>query len=291
MKRIVGILIGVILFASLSSAREFKDCSSLTEECIVRHSPHSSFYTNSPQNTKAAVLVHGLTDSAYFTKDLALLLSQNGYNVYSVLLSGHGTQVEELFEVSAEDWLMDLQETINFALKDSGVEKVLLSGFSMGGALVSSLAQDPYWKNKVSNLVLMAPAFMIKKDMGRALCASGTYRFKQWATNKPEKSPIRYNQMPFHAVCELTDLGADVRRNAKSISVPVFMAVTDGDQTINNDAAIETFAKMSSRNKKLFHVKNIKITHTDLVFKDDPIAKKKNPQFDQMGQGILQFLK
>ncbi|MES2768291.1 MAG: alpha/beta fold hydrolase [Bdellovibrionota bacterium] len=294
MKRIVGILIGVMLFgsfASLSQAGEFKDCSSFIEECIAQYSPYSSFYINSPQNTKAVVLVHGLTDSPYFTKDLALLLNQNGYNVYSVLLSGHGTKVEELFEITSQQWLMDIEQAILFALKNSRVKKVALSGFSMGGVLISSLAQDPYWKNKISTLILMAPAFKIKKNLGIVMCASGAYRLKTWAANSPEKSPIRYNQMPFYSVCELTDLSAIVRKNAKSISTPVFMVVTDGDQTINTQAAIETLRDMSSNDKKLFYIKNLKTSHTDLVFRNDPLAKKKNPQFDQMGQRIIQFLK
>lgn len=296
MKMIVGILFilafSTVLVSSDVLANDFKDCTNLKEACFdIDHAPSSSFYIKAENSKKAAVLVHGLTDSAYFTKDLALLLNSQGYNVYSVLLSGHGTRVEDLFQVSNQIWLTDIKKTILFALKDSGASQVVLSGFSMGGVLTTSLTLSPIWTKYISNLILMAPAFKIKNNAGIAMCATGTYRLKTWAKNNPGKSPIRYNQMPFRSVCELTDIGSLVRDSANKISTPIFMAVTDGDTTIDTPVAIEVYNFMSSPDKNLFHIKNTKITHTDLVFKNDPIGHKNNPEFDQMSQKIIEFLK
>lgn len=282
----------MILFPNASKAHPFKDCSSLREQCFaLDYSPQSPFFIKNPNNTKAAVLVHGLTDSAYFTKDLALVLSANGYNVYSILLTGHGTVVEDLFSVTNEKWIRDIQDIMVYAMNDSQTSQVVISGFSMGGVLASLLAENPFWQKHISNLILMAPAFKIKENLGIAMCNSGAYILKTWARNSSEKSPVRYNQMPFRSVCELTALGAVVRRLADSISVPVFMAVTDADQTISTEDAIKTFKRMSSQHKKLFYIQHRNTAHSDMVFRDDPVTNKKNPLFDQMSKEILQFLK
>jgi len=292
MKRVVGIFFLFLLSTNSTLAIDFKDCTNLKEKCFtVDQAPSSSFYIKAINSNKAAVLVHGLTDSPYFTKALAIFLNSQGYNVYSVLLSGHGTLVEDLFQVTNQNWLTDIKRTILFALKDSQSTEVVLSGFSMGGVLTTSLAESPIWSKYISHLILMAPAFKIKSNAGIAMCTTGTYRLKTWAKNNPGKSAVRYNQTPFQSVCELTKLGSIVRDGANKISTPIFMAVTDGDQTINTDSAIEAYLSMSSKHKKLFHIKNTKVAHSDLVFRNDPIGHKKNPQFDQMSQEIIKFLK
>lgn len=292
MKRIAGILFILVLSTSSAFAQNFKDCTELKDTCFdIKNAPSSSFFIKAPNSNKASVLVHGLTDSPYFTKDLALLLNSQGYNVYSVLLSGHGTQVEDLFQATTQTWLTDIKRTILYALKDSKATQVVLSGFSMGGVLTTSLTLSPIWSKYISNLILLAPAFKIKNNTGIAMCATGAYRLKTWAKNNPGKSPVRYNQMPFQSVCELTDIGSRVRGSANKIAKPVFLAVTDGDQTIDTKKAIQVYEDMSSKSKNLFHITNTKISHTDLVFRNDPIGNKNNPQFDQMGQKIIEFLK
>lgn len=292
MGKVMGLLLFIYLISSISHAQDFKDCTALQEKCFsIENSPQKSFYLRGPKNSKVAVLVHGLSDSPYYTKDLALLLNSQKYTVYSVLLSGHGTDPNKLFQTGMKDWIEDIDNTIHLAMKETGATRVLLGGFSMGGALVTYFAENPNWSDKISKLILMAPAFQIKKDLGRAICATGAYHLKTWAWNNPGTSPVHYNKMTFKAVCELTDLGSIVRTTAHLVSVPTFMAVSDSDQTINSDAAIDTFKNMSSKKKEVFYIRGQHIQHTEINFRFDPIENKKNPLFNSMSQRIIQFLK
>lgn len=293
----VGILFSILLLSTFTFASEFKDCTYLKNECFtLQNFPNQSFVLKAPikkdKPAKLAVIAHGLSDGPYFTKDLALLLHLQGYNVYSVRLTGHGTRVEDLLNIKSTQWISDIKNTISLGMKETGAKQVLLAGFSLGGALVSNFAINDHWKRKLSGMILMAPAFQIQKNLGRAMCATGAYHLKTWAWDDPQKtSPIKYNKMTFKAVCELVDIGAIIRENAQRITSPVFMAVTDGDQTIRTDIAVDTLKVMKSKKKKLYRIVSTNVSHTDIMFKSDPISHRQNPQFRDMSQKIIQFLK
>jgi esterase/lipase len=281
-----------LIFPNQIHARPFKDCTNLKNHCFdLDNNPSGSFFIKSPGSQKAAVLVHGLSDSAYFNKDIALLLHSQGYNVYSVLLSGHGTQVEDLIPIRSKDWIQDVAETILQAKRETGADKILLEGFSMGGALVTYFAENPVWKYTVSKLILIAPAFQVKSNSARVFCATGAYHFKTWAWNHPGYSPVKYSKMYLKSACELVDLGAMVSDESEKVSVPAFMALTDSDQTINNGAALETFKNMKSTSKSFYYVKNQNVAHAAITFQTNPIGNVINPSFDEMAKEILKFIK
>lgn len=280
-----------LCFAKNVDAHQFKDCTILKEKCFeLQNSPQKPFYMKGTDLTKVAVLVHGLSDSPYFTKDIALLLNSQGYYVYSVLLSGHGTQIEDINGLKYQDWVNDVISTIFLAQRETGAKQVLLEGFSMGGALVTYFAEHPVWKNRISKLILMAPAFKIQSIRGRFMCATGTSNFKTWAWDRPITSPVKYNKMTIDAVCELTQVGALTRMSSNKVTVPVFMALTKGDKTIDNNSAMETYINMNSSIKDFFYVDDLNTSHTDLNFKSDLLEGRKNPKFETMEKRLIRFL-
>jgi carboxylesterase len=280
-----------LLFTTTAHAVDFKDCTQLKEQCFdVQNFPQKSFFMAGTDKTKVAVFVHGLSDSPYFTKDIAQFLNSQGYYVYSVLLSGHGLTPEALLDISSSQWLNDVKRTIRKALSETGAKQVVLSGFSLGGVLVTDLAEDAYWKNKISKLILMAPAFEVKNQYAPILCAADAYYVKTWASDSPGSTPVKYNKLALKAVCELLGLASQTIDNSRSVTVPVFAVVTDADQTINTEAAIDTFHNMTSDKNKLFYIRNQNTSHTAINFKNDPIGNRRNPLFDQMSKKLILFL-
>lgn len=92
------------------------------------------FFIESPENTKAIVVVHGLGDSPYYMKTVAAYFSEKGYNVYAPLLQGMGLKDSKNMEgVDKEEW----KKNVEFALQVAGekAQKVSIAGFSTGGAL------------------------------------------------------------------------------------------------------------------------------------------------------------
>ena len=83
----------------------------------------------------AIVLVHGLTDSPYFMKAIALRFYAMGFNVLLPLLPGHGLKVpdSEIDTVTFSEW----QAEVNFAVDcATGLgQQISIGGLSAGGTL------------------------------------------------------------------------------------------------------------------------------------------------------------
>ncbi len=71
----------------------------------LRNSENKPFLFAHEQKTKVSfLLIHGFTASPWEMKDLGEYLYEKGYNVYGMLLEGHGTKEEDLLKLKWEDW-------------------------------------------------------------------------------------------------------------------------------------------------------------------------------------------
>ena len=85
---------------------------------------------------KVAVLVHGLSDSPFFMREISNILFNEGYDVIVPLLPGHGLRDDEgaMSDSNlAERWQAHVDEVI--ALADNMSDTLIVGGFSTGGAL------------------------------------------------------------------------------------------------------------------------------------------------------------
>lgn len=290
---------------SITSAltlEDFKDCSNKYQECfLIDSKPEASFYLQNTSTTKIAVLFHGLTDSAYFLKDIAISLHKDGYTVLVPLLKGHGTVPSDLHSVQYQDWIQDAQKTLELAQSLTS-EKILLGGFSMGGVLATYMTQQPQWAERINALLLFGPAFQIKNSLGRAICKSNGGTIKTWAKDQEGSTPYKYQQMSFHAVCQLYEMANIVKEG--EIHTPTFMALTEYDKTINSDEAFHFIASSVSKLKNILvfskkekepslsaqFVLSKEMAHTDLVFKEDLLSHRRNPLFSLMEENMHRFL-
>ena len=79
------------------------------------------------------ILVHGFGASATETRPLGKYLCKQGYDIYGILLSGHGTDPKDLDSVEWGDWYESIAEIYNECA--TKYENVFIGGLSLGGAL------------------------------------------------------------------------------------------------------------------------------------------------------------
>lgn len=110
---------------------------------------HEPFQLGS--SARRAVLVHGFPGTPSEMRSVGAHLAGLGWEVRAPLLPGFGSDIVQLGEQRAEDWLAAVREV--FAEAAEGAEATALVGFSMGGALALTAASEL----EPERLALIAP--------------------------------------------------------------------------------------------------------------------------------------
>ena len=79
------------------------------------------------------LLVHGLNGARHDMADLAALLTERNILVENMLLPGHGTYVNDMFEIGWPEWETAVRRTLQDLKRRCDI--VFLVGHSLGGAL------------------------------------------------------------------------------------------------------------------------------------------------------------
>ncbi len=214
-----------------TALNKFSVCSN-----ILRNEGNAPFILKNNTSTKVAVLIHGLSDSPFFMREIANILFNQGYTVLVPLLPGHGKRDanDDMsdWELS-ERWQAHVDDVI--ALADDMGDSLLLGGFSTGGAL----AVQHYLNNPehVDGLMLFSGALALSdnaESMSRiwgikllARIIDGTYE-----THGP--NPYKYPHVAGFAGLELMDIINDIRgklEQGQQIQVPLFVAHSQADIT------------------------------------------------------------
>lgn len=203
----------------------------------------------------SALLIHGLNDSPYYLKDIAKTLFEQGYNVITVLLGGHGLNLEDMKEVSYLDWLNE----VRWGLRIAGLlgENVTVGGFSAGGLLAVSASLE---FSQIKNLLLFAPALKVKSVAGLGnrtakLTCMGVLNQISYDSAVGD-SPVKYGTRSVNGACQVMNLinhlynqvGRDIffydadhvlLEIGSLIKIPTYLAVTTSDLRVNTRSLIE----------------------------------------------------
>ncbi len=126
--------------------------------------PILSFSQDTLENKHTFVLVHGAWHGSWAWHKVEFMLNKNGHKVYNVNLPGHGTNCRNKAKVKLSHYRNTVVKVI-----DSIPEKVVLVGHSMGGAVISEVAERR--PNKIAKLVYLA-GFLLKNGesvIGKAM--------------------------------------------------------------------------------------------------------------------------
>lgn len=218
-----------------------------------------------PANTHGVLLVHGLTDSPYLMRDLGDVLAGpplpagRCFLVRSLLLPGHGTRPGDLLQVRYQDWL----DATEWGLRSFAGQaaQVHLVGFSTGGALGLLSAyrqQEEAIVPPLASLVLLAPAIRANDPMARhpwALRALAWTGLLRWVDEHEDRDWAKYESFPLNAGAQIALLGRELdKRMDKAIPVPVFMAVSLNDGTIDTAESIGRFLAGADGRSRLWLV-------------------------------------
>lgn len=229
------------------------------------------------------LLIHGLTDSPYSMRDLGKAFFDQGMNVVSVLLPGHGTTVEDLMKVDLMEW----KREVDFGLQVASLvgRKVLVAGYSTGGALAIQLAYTR--PNQVAGYFLFGPAIRFHSWMGNLSCV--VHHWKKFREDHPEEiledDPTRYNKMPVHAICQLKKLMEQNMMISRvlEIDVPVFAAASDLDDAVDVDR-IKRFKQFVRGPWEYFgFTKSDQVEHGSLTRSDE------NPHYQRLEDAVVGF--
>lgn len=203
------------------------------------------------RHPRAVLLIHGLGDSPYVMRDLGHRFAAACYLVRAILLPGHGTVPGDLLDVDFHQWLAATARGV--ASLEGAAERVFLVGFDAGGtlALHYALFDQPPPDLALGGLVLLAPALESRATSGPFGALDALAPAGPWRALYPDTDPVRYESVTSNAARQLDRLAADFAAQEQPLDLPVFMALTAADRTIDADAARAWFCRQLTGPREL----------------------------------------
>jgi carboxylesterase len=209
---------------------------------------------------RAALFVHGFVGAGGNFADLPDRLAADGWLVRVMRLPGHGTTPRDLESVTEHDLIGAVRAELD-ALRADG-RTVAVVGHSMGGTLAAIAAAD----GGVDCLVLGAPYFRVTRKWYYVLSpetwVDAVKPAVRWVrksdgfvmVNRSEakREIVSYGYIPVRAVDMLNRLGEHARSDSllASVTCPVLMFHSTGDDAASFDASQEAFEKLGSMDKQ-----------------------------------------
>jgi carboxylesterase len=229
------------------------------------------------------LMIHGLSDSPYYLKDMVANFAPYGMNMLGVRTTGHGTSVEDLNRVSYDDWIKDVEAGLRMA-KLLG-QKVILVGFSTGAPLAMYLyTQEP---ESISAMMFYAPAFSLSMkvkgfEVGwlayNITCLTRYFGHETSHKEHGKIGRVRYQSIPAGGTCELKKLTSklDDEIEQTKIDVPVFLLASINDSIADQISHAEMLDQNSSADSRESNVLVLEGDLSLLEEEDIERAKKYN---------------
>lgn len=192
------------------------------------------------------LLIHGLTDSPYLLSDVAASLRERYPCALQrgLLLPGHSTVPGDTLEMRFEDWLTVTEYGVNSFRGD--VDALFMVGFSTGTSLSVRYVDAHRDDSLVKGLIMLSPAIAARSHF--AFLSPYVRWFSDWLSENGEHDSARYESFSMNAGAEFYELTSSLSSASfVPIDVPVFMAGSSADATVNMEAAREFFCTKTPR--------------------------------------------
>jgi alpha-beta hydrolase superfamily lysophospholipase len=202
---------------------------------------------------RGVLLAHGLTDSPYSMRPLAEFFRKQGFRVMAILLPGHGTQPGDLLEVRWQEWA----EAFAYGVDQLALEadEIYLAGYSAGATLA---VRHSLMDERVRGLFLFSPAlnvpFLGAWTRLQKLCLR-MLPVSRWKDIKPDDDLYKYESFAKNAGFQMCGLIADLKAmvRARAPRVPVFVAASADDATVESAATLDFVARLPHPQSKLVY--------------------------------------
>jgi len=177
-----------------------------------------------------AILVHGLSDTAFAMRDIATVLTDACYTSRLVLLPGHGTRAGDISTTRLKHWT----DTLNYLIDQANSEtnNVLLVGFSLGAVL--TLERALVHDSAVDGIIALSPAYNLSSYQ-KAKWAPWLHRLVPWIDRGISDDAMRYEAMPTRGVVETVKAIQQLNRRLsqqESIDIPWLLAQSLDDAVV-----------------------------------------------------------
>ncbi len=195
----------------------------------LRIRPDTGCRAESPRGI--AVLIHGLSDTAFAMRDLAQSLSKQCFEARVLLLPGHGTRPADLLVVDHKDWLAHVQAAVVRARRES--DFVVLAGFSLGAALALTVAAES--PDHVDAVIGVSPAYRLRSNT-LARQARWVATIRPWLDLGGRDDFARYGALPTRGIAStmavISLMDARMRSNG-TFGTPWFFVQSEDDEVID----------------------------------------------------------
>ena len=192
------------------------------------------------------LLIHGLTDSPYLLSDVAASLRERYPCALQrgLLLPGHSTVPGDTLDMRFEDWMAVTEYGVNSFRTE--VDALFMVGFSTGTSLSVRYVDAHRDDELIKGLIMLSPAIAARSRL--AFLSPYVRWFSDWLSENAERDAGRYESFSMNAGAEFYELTSELSSASFSpISVPVFMAGSSADATVNMEAAREFFCTKTPR--------------------------------------------
>jgi alpha-beta hydrolase superfamily lysophospholipase len=201
------------------------------------------------------LLLHGLTDSPYSLRALALTLNAHGYRVLGLRLPGHGTAPSGLVTLKWQDMAAAARIAMAHLASALGGKPVHIVGYSTGAALALNFTLDALAGTASpvpASLVLVSPAIGVSPAAALAGAKANLARVPGlrglgWLQIVPEFDPYKYNSFPTNGGAQVHDLTSWVTQRLRTWAQdpgpepfpPTLVLKSAVDATVSTDAVVD----------------------------------------------------
>lgn len=213
----------------------------------------------------AVVLLHGLTDSPYSLRHVALRYLERGYVAVAIRMPGHGTVPAGLARVRWEDWRAATRLAVRTARNLAGDDAPLhVVGYSNGAALALQYGLDSLEVASLprpDRIVLISPMIGITSLARFAGVLGWPAVFPPlaraaWLDTVPEYNPFKYNSFPVNAARQSSqlvralqdDLTARASAGTLAKLPPVLAFQSVLDSTVSTRAVVDSLYRLLPAN-------------------------------------------
>ena len=215
------------------------------------------------------VFLHGLTDSPYTLRHVAMHYTERGFVSIGLRVPEHGTVPAALAHAQWEHWMAATRMAVREAQKRSPFQATLhLVGFSNGAALALKYTLDSLHDaslRRPDQLVLMSPlvgVVPLARFAGLAALPSVFPVFAKaaWLSVIPEFNPFKYNSLHANAIQQThristamqAQIGSLLREGKMSGMPPILTFHSVVDTTVSSSAIVaELYAYLPQNDSEL----------------------------------------
>lgn len=178
------------------------------------------------------VLSHGFTGTPQSMRPWAEYLAAAGCTVRLPRLPGHGTTWQDANTTCWQDWYGEIRQA--YAQLQTRCETIFAAGLSMGGTLVTRLAEQE--GSGLAGLILVNPSFATERyDARFARYVCRVIRSRPGLSSDikaPHEDTLGYDRTPVRAFASLSRLWRVVRADLHRITAPVLMFRSAEDHVV-----------------------------------------------------------